>query len=456
MQEISIELSEWAYKLTLNDIPETVRHEAQRCLLDVVGVGLAGSTWQAPTLLRQHALSTYAAGNCTLFGHDTGMTAAAAAFANAAACHVLDFDDTCYDGIAHGSAAVFPAVLAAAETVGSSGKDFLEAFIVGVESVYRIGRALEDILYHKGWWTTGLLGSIGAAVGAAKLLCSSSHQIDNAIRAAASLTTGNKVVFGSTSKVIGVGRTAQLGLECAQLAAQGISPPVAPVSGNLGIVNMYNEGNWNRELFSPVQESWYSLEKTGIAFKMYPCCSAAQSAIDAVRQLMTEHDLKSSDIQSIQCEVTPFVASCLSYDKPTSITQCQFSITFLTACALKFGTVTPEHLSLECLADEEIVRLINVSKKEITTEMQQLEREDKVYLEANRVTLTTLDGKQHTQLNKIANGMPQLPVSDTQLIEKFISCSKPYLDSTEAEKLAVRLLNIDNKPGKVTELFQIM
>lgn len=454
MKEITTEMSEWAHNFTLEDAPNAAKHEAKRCLLDVVGVGLAGSALEKPTLLRKHTIETYASGKCTVFRHGQGMAAAAASFANASACHVLDYDDTCYDGIAHGSSVVFPAVLAAAETTGATGQQMLEAFIVGTETIYRIGRALEDKLYHKGWWTTGLLGCIGAAAGAAKLLCQTQEQIDCALRTAAALTSGNKVVFGSTAKVIGVGRAAQLGLECAQLASMGIEAPAAPLTGPLGIVNMYNDSHWNEENSLPFATSGFSLEQTGIAFKMYPCCSAAQSAIDAAIELVTEKNLQLDRIESIGCDTTPFVASCLTYDRPQTVPECQFSLPFLVACALRHGTVGPQHLQLDCLQEPELQKLLNGITKEVTSEMKQLEEENKIYLEANRVTINMKGGESYSRLNKIARGMPQLPVSDKELIDKFLNCSEDFCDNNTALVTADRLLNLDQDETPVATLFQ--
>src|SRR5690606_13432104 len=103
-------------------------------------------------------------------GSGTTASAAAAAFCNAAAAHALDFDDNCYAGFVHGSAVIVPAAIAMAQTIDAKGSDLVTAIAVGAECEYAVGAAAGMALYQKGWWTTGLLGPIGAGVAAGHLL----------------------------------------------------------------------------------------------------------------------------------------------------------------------------------------------------------------------------------------------------------------------------------------------
>ena len=70
----------------------------------------------------------------------------------------------------HGSAVVFPAVLAVAQEQNKKGKDILKGFVLGLEVEFAIAKALSNSIYDKGWWTTSLLGSIGSAAGVSSVL----------------------------------------------------------------------------------------------------------------------------------------------------------------------------------------------------------------------------------------------------------------------------------------------
>ena len=168
---IAEQLASWASALSLSSLPAEVVAAAKRCIVDVSGVGIAGASYPAARAARKLIREASAPGAAALWGTDEpGLAPEAAAHCNAVAAHVLDYDDTCYDGIVHASAAVWPAVLACGEASGATGERLFEAFVAGVECEYALGRAFGDELYFKGWWTSGLLGSIGAAAGAAKAL----------------------------------------------------------------------------------------------------------------------------------------------------------------------------------------------------------------------------------------------------------------------------------------------
>jgi 2-methylcitrate dehydratase PrpD len=170
MQTAVRRIAAFASDLTLADIPEPVRRVARTCVVDTLGVAIAGS--RKPAVQRLHALAreTYARGPATLLGSSDRLTAPGAALVNGAAAHALDFDDNCYAGFVHGSAVIIPAALAVAETARVGGADLVLALVAGYEAEFAAGAAATQRLYEKGWWTTGVLGPIGAAVAAAKII----------------------------------------------------------------------------------------------------------------------------------------------------------------------------------------------------------------------------------------------------------------------------------------------
>src|SRR5262245_2361257 len=106
MTDLAARLGAWATRLSLSDIPEPVRRVATRCIADIVGVAIAGAATDAAERVRRHVGAAYAPGNNRILGTAATSSLLGAALANGMAAHVLDFDDTCYTGIVHGSAAV--------------------------------------------------------------------------------------------------------------------------------------------------------------------------------------------------------------------------------------------------------------------------------------------------------------------------------------------------------------
>jgi 2-methylcitrate dehydratase PrpD len=145
----------------------------------------------------------------------------AAAMANAAAGHAYDFDDTSYTGIMHGSVVACPAALAMAQHTGAGGSHLLEAFIAAGEVEYALALACTDSIYFKGWWTTGLFGTPGAAAAAAKVLDLDAAAMINALAIATAESTGMKVIFGTDAKPYQAGRPPPPAFSA------GFSPPKA-------------------------------------------------------------------------------------------------------------------------------------------------------------------------------------------------------------------------------------
>lgn len=215
----------WSSALTLDRIPAEVVHVAKRCITDLVGVTIAGSRDPLCTKTFGYALEAYAPGACTIFGQLDTIGPVGAALANGAAGHVLDFDDTSYTGIMHGSTVIFPAALAAVEHVGGDGKRLLEAFIAGSEVTYAIAMLCATGHYFKGWWSTATFGVFGAAAAAARGLGLDARQTQMALAIAGVQASGLKAAFGTDAKPYMAGRAAAIGVEAAFWRRAGLSAP---------------------------------------------------------------------------------------------------------------------------------------------------------------------------------------------------------------------------------------
>src|SRR3954452_23418643 len=75
--------------------PDRAIAEAKRCLIDGFGVVLGGAAGGASRVVRDYVKASSASGVSTILGAArTASSAAAAALANAASGHAMDYDDT--------------------------------------------------------------------------------------------------------------------------------------------------------------------------------------------------------------------------------------------------------------------------------------------------------------------------------------------------------------------------
>lgn len=432
----------WVAGLTLPDVPANIRAIARSCLVDTVGVALAGSAEPAATLVRAHVLTTYRDGPATILGTAERRSAVGAALANGTAAHVLDFDDNNYAGGVHGSAVVAPAVLAACEAANASGADLLSAFIAGVEAEYAVGMATTLSIYHKGWWTTGVLGAIGAAAGAARALGLNAAQTTCAIGLAAAGTGGIKACFGTQGKPILAGRAAANGLEAAMLAAKGATGPAGVFEATNGFAQLFNDGRFEADAVAALGRSW-RLETPGIDVKRYPICLSGQAAADGTREILDEHRLAVSAIERIDCEVPPLVASNLKYRLPTSAPEAQFSLNFAVACMALFGDITLAHLERAVIEDERLRQLM----ARIDMTASKTWNDDPVRArdcpEGAIVRVRTTDGRTFERYCGNARGTVARPLSEAEIDAKFRACATRRIPAAKADALLRRLRTVD-------------
>lgn len=406
----------WSSALTLDKVPAEVIDAARRCIIDLVGVTIAGARDPLCEKTAAYARETHAAGACSVIGTAGGLHPVGAALANGAAGHVLDFDDTSYTGIMHGSTVVFPAALAAVEHAGGDGRRLLEAFIAGSEVDYAIAMLTGTDHYFKGWWSTATFGIFGAAAAAAHGLGLDARQTRVALAIAGIQASGLKAAFGSDAKPYMAGRAAASGVEAALLAARGLTGPAEVLEDSRGFLALLGDGQGQRGEIDNLGRVW-RLVDPGILFKRFPVCSAAHAATELTATLVEANVILGPDVREVVCEVTPTVAISLVHDRPATPQEAQFSLPFAIGSILAHGTLGIASLKPHVLADpllrREMAKVIMV-------------RDDALHSEAApegaRVTIRLNDGRELSDYLGVPKGMPANPLSDAELRDKFLAC----------------------------------
>lgn len=440
-------LANFVCGLDLDQVPVAVVDEARRCVLDTVGVIVAGQQTPLASAAREHAQQTYRDGNAHLLGTSITLQPMGAALVNAAAGHAYDFDDTSYTGIMHGSVAVLPAALAMAEQQGAEGKLLLEAFIAGVEVEYAIAEFCTSHIYYKGWWTSGVYGPLGAAAAAAKILGLDTRQTAHAMSLAVSHSSGMKVSFGSDAKPLGIGRAASVGIESALLASAELTGPNNAFEGKNGFLSLFNDDQHAADVGLQLADKW-CLTEPGILFKSFPVCSAAQAGAELAASLIQRHQLESVDIVNVACEVPPLVDISLVYHQPKTIREAQFSMQYAVGCILAYGDIKLGHLTEGVLAE---TKLQQQMQKVTMRVAQYLQDDDTVHQrcpEGAGVTITTGSQEQFSDFLERPTGMPGNPISTRALVGKFEDCLQHGDKSAGlAKSIADELLKIDECPN---------
>lgn len=416
-------MSRWIAQLEEGDIPAHVRSVAQDCLIDTVGVIAAGSAARvaahARALAGMGSMGSHL-GMCNIIGTALQADARQAAFANGVAAHALDFDDNCYAGFVHGSAVIVPAALAAAQHADASGRELAVALVAGAECEYALGLASANVLYDQGWWTTGVLGPVGACAAAARLLRLDERQTAAALGLALAGAAGIKACFGTDAKAFLAGRAAEAGVTAAFMAQLGASGPTDAVEHRNGFARLFNGGHWDAQAVEMLGTRW-ALHNPGVDIKRIPLCLSSHAAVDAVMALAHMHAIDAGAIATISCDVPPIVIANLIHDDPATPQQAQFSMPFAVAVSLLHGTVGLEHLSATTLADPRLRELM--AKVGMTSGAYWEDAGCRAAApEGAHVSIALRDGRVVQAFRDFARGAARYPLSAEELDAKFLGC----------------------------------
>nr|WP_298687849.1 MmgE/PrpD family protein [uncultured Dongia sp.] len=280
-------------------LPQKAKDVAVNDLLDMAGNCLsARQTDYMQALLR----SCDDEGNCTAIGHARPLRAADAALINGTGTHGEDFDDTLEGAPIRVGAMVIPAVLAAAERYGRSGAEALRGIIFGLEMICRMNHVAPGAIHKACFHPVGVIGAIGATVGAGITLDLDRAQMVNALGIAGSLSSGilEYLTDGSWTKRLHPGWAAQSGLRAATMARAGYNGPRTVLEGPHGFFRAFAPSATPR--FSYLTEGLGNNWLMGdIAFKPYACGTMIHPFIDCMIRL-AQQGISADDIVDVLCE----------------------------------------------------------------------------------------------------------------------------------------------------------
>jgi len=405
---------------------------AEAAFIDTVACMLAGA--DDPAARRARATTArWGAGDATICGTPTRQAEPWAALANGTAAHALDYDDVLEIANAHVSAVLVPAILALGEERQAAGEDCLDAFIVGVEIMARLGEAMNMTHYFLGWHTTLTLGSISAAAAAARLLKLDAARASAAISIATSMASGLKLQLGTMTKPIHAGLAAKNGILAAAMAESGVTAAEDIFEGERGFVALF-AGTPIARLDDALEKLGAppAIEQHGLWQKYYPCCASAHRPLDAILALRAESGISPGSIKSIDALVSEVAAQNLTYPAPVGAMQARFSMHYLLASALVDGELSLDAFEPSALQRPQIRELL----PKITMNADPAQPGD-AGTDATRhsaeVTLHLSDGGTLSRSVADPRGHPQQAMDAVELAHKFMSCAERCLTQDKAK-----------------------
>jgi 2-methylcitrate dehydratase PrpD len=230
------------------------------------------------------------------------------------------------------------------------------------------------------------------------------------------------------------------------MAREGCTGPQNAFEDSRGFASLLNDKIFLPGCFDHFGREWRLL-KPGVDFKRVPICLSAHAALDAVMDIMAEHGVAAADIESVTCDVGPVVTANLVYDDPQTPQQAQFSMPFAINCMLIHGDVSLAQLT-QSAVDDPKMRSAMRRVKTVTTERWAAGSPNaQRYPEGAHVTVITRDGRKFEHVNGFARGTTARPLSDPEIVGKFMSCASAPLGEQGARVLLGKLQSLETVPS---------
>lgn len=323
------------------DLPSGALQLARLSLLDWMACGLAGVDEPLAGILRALAEAEGGTEQASLFGAGRA-PARMAALLNGATSHALDYDDTHFAHVGHLSVGIYPAALAVGEEMDAYADEVIAAFLVGAEGAIRVGLALGQAHYDLGFHQTATAGAFGASLAVARLLKLDVSQTRHALGLCATRASGIKSQFGTMGKPYNAGVAAANGVECAKLAALGMTSTDDGLLGPQGFVATH----------APQVDQL----ETGARFlfednkyKLHACCHGTHAMIEA---LLSAEISDLNEVATLEIQTNPRWLQVCDLKAPRTGLELKFSYGWLAGMALRGDSTTDEATYSDALAGD--------------------------------------------------------------------------------------------------------
>jgi len=434
---VTAEIVGFVTRTKFNDVPEEVVRLAKGFVLDGLGVILAGTTERGSKILHTYVRQMGGKQECTILGTGFKAPAPKAALSNGVSGHAMDYDDTqlstskeaVYGLLTHPTIPVLSSALATAEQLKSTGKDFLLAYILGVEAECRIADAINPRHYQSGFHTTATIGGLGATVAVGKLLRLKEDALERALALAASMASGLRENFGTMTKPLHAGRSAENGVTAAQLAKRGFTSAKGILEAKRGLFSAM-AGGFDESKIAGRLGHPYFMQEPGISIKPYPSGSLSHPAQDLILDMVKEHRINASDIEAIDVGTNSNVPNALIYPMPTTALEGKFSIPFCMAIGVLERKAGIAQFRDRKVREPKVVEMMKRVTLYVDDEMEGLGY-DQV---RSRIRIKLKDGRTVEGRADVAKGHPLKPMSWDELGDKFRDCGRLVLPRPKVDR----------------------
>jgi 2-methylcitrate dehydratase PrpD len=458
---IAESLARFVKEYNFKDLPDDIVSQARLSILDLIGVTIRGSLQESTQIARDLVLACGSGLQSTLLGTGQKVSALDAAFVNGISAHSLELDDHISHArsLGHPGVVSVPAAIALGEHRRVSGETFVAAVVHG----YEVTSRLNDVVpagfdcFARGFSGTAITGTFGAAALSAKILDSTVGSIVNAFGICGSLTAGSFEynVSGAWTKRLHAGQSSRNGLLAALLAAGGFTGPRTAIEGQHGFLNSYfGEDNYDASLIlEDLGDNWALRH---MMYKPFACAGILHSPMTAMRNVMRSNDIDFEDIERIVVHTASTVIREMTNPperkvSPRTSVDAQLSLPYAVAVMAVRGKALVDEFIDDAIADPKVRDLARrvdwVADPEI----------DRSWPNADPSTVSVVlrDGREFTAAVAGAKGSLEVPMTPTELTEKFMDLASPVIGERKARNVAGMVERVETL-GDISSLVRLL
>lgn len=437
--------------VTYDDLPDDVLRVGTRCVLDGLGLFVAGSDHEMVDILVQEAAETGGRADARLLGQSVKVPAPMAARVLGTAGHAHDWDDSqvstdpahIYGLLTHPTIPPLTAALVTAQMLGNvDGRQFMLAFLTGFEVECKISEWMLPQHYMRGMHSSGTVGTFGAFVAAAKLLGLTGDSLRYGFGIAASMAAGIRCNFGTMTKPLHVGRACENGITAALLARRGYTADPQALDGPWGFFAVQGGGVSPEKVGQGFGRTW-SIVEPGVSIKPYPCGVLTHPTIDLMLRLVTDADIKPEAIDRVTVHAGTNILKPIRYPVAVNHLQAKFSLPAALAMIALARQAGKREFS------DEFVRgnAMQAMQRRIRTELDHDIEAQGFDVMRSRITIQLSDGSEVAGwADERYRGGPENPLSDKDLEAKVRSCCTGLLDQSGQDRLIETAWNVRELP----------
>lgn len=442
-------LAAFAAGVQWDRLPQSLRDQLKRHVLDTIGVMFAGFESAESAPAREAVRGWGAGADATLVGSGERLPAPGAAFINALHGRLHTFDDTYEPGTLHPGSVIIATALALGERTRAGGAQFLSAVAAGYEVSTRVAAAVSPGHYAAGFHNTGTCNAFGAAAAAARLLNFDADATAETFGLAGATAAGLRQHQQDGSMFDSAfhgARAAQCGVMVAQMRAAGLRGPRLILDGPMGFCSVMAPRGADLSRLEADLGTVFEAAKTTI--KPWPSCRFNHAPIQAALEVRQRHRVDHRQVERV--ELRTFRQSIEVSSRPSVDTQFDaiLSHQFALANALVHGNVTLA--ALRDLHGDTAVR--DLTSKVSVVHDESLESRYPASW-PHHVKVYMKNGEVHEALCEYPPGRLS-PIPESVVEAKFRGLATPLLGEERAARLLAAIRNVEalDDIGQVTAL----